>query len=73
MRPITPAETEAWRFYLNLHRGACRPARAMFRALHAGATPSEVLLEFVQATGLSNRAAERLEGVLQALAKEVEG
>jgi hypothetical protein len=70
MRPITPAETEAWRFYLNLHRDAWRPARAMFRSLHAGATPSEVLLEFVAVTGLSNRAAERLEGVLQALAKE---
>lgn len=70
MRPITPAETEAWRFYLNLHRDAWRPARAMFRAVHAGAKPSETMLEFVQATGLTSGTAEKLEGVLKALAKE---
>jgi hypothetical protein len=70
MRPITPAETEAWRFYLNLHRDAWRPARAMFRAVHAGAAPSEVMLEFVQTAGLPSGAAERLESVLQALARE---
>lgn len=70
MRPITPAETEAWRFYLDLHRDAWRPARAMFRAVHAGARPSDVMLEFVAATGLTSGAAERLESVLQALAKE---
>lgn len=70
MRPITPAEVDAWSFYLNLHRDAWRPARAMFRAVHAGAAPSAVLLEFVQATGLTSGAAERLEGVLKALAEE---
>lgn len=70
MRPITPAETEAWRLYLNLHRDAWRPAKTAFRAVHAGAAPSEVMLEFVQATGLTSGASERLESVLQALARE---
>lgn len=71
MRPVTPAETEAWRFYLNLHRDAWRPAKAAFRAVHAGATPAAALLQFVAATGISGRQAEQFERVLQALAAEV--
>jgi hypothetical protein len=71
MRPITPAETEAWHFYLNLHRDAWGPARTMFRAVCSqAASPSEALLAFVSATGLTSGAAERLEGLLQALAED---
>ncbi|HTI01220.1 MAG TPA: hypothetical protein VL752_09780 [Acidisoma sp.] len=71
MRPITPAETDAWRFYLNLHRDAWRPARAMFRAVCSqSASPGEALLAFVAASGLPSGAATTLEAILQALAKE---
>lgn len=71
MRLITPAETDAWRFYLNLHRDAWRPAKAMFRAVHAGAPPADALLAFVAATGVTGRQAQELERVLAALADEV--
>jgi hypothetical protein len=70
MQPISPAETEGWGFYLNLHRDAWLPARAMFRAVHAGAAPSEVMLKFVQATGVNGRMAKQLEDILEALAGE---
>lgn len=70
MRPITPAEVDAWRFYLGLHRHAWRPARAMFRAVHAGAAVSDALLEFTMATGIVGSQVQMLERVLLKLAGE---
>lgn len=73
MRTITPAETDAWRFYLGLHRDAWRPARAMLRAAHAGAPVTEALLEFSIATGITGRRAQELERVLRELSREAGG
>jgi hypothetical protein len=71
-RPITPAETAAWRFFLNLHRDHWRGARVAFRQVHIGMAPSEAMLGFVADTGMADPAIlAGLEAVLRDLAAEV--
>lgn len=70
MRPVTPAETAAWRFYLSLHRDHWRAARMAFRRVCAGEAPSIALIAFVAASGISDqRAVAETEAVLQGLAE----
>ena len=72
MRPITPAEREAWAFYLTLHRGYWQSARAMFRRACQGDDQASNLLQFVSETGLDDAAVIiHLEQVLRDLAAEL--
>ena len=72
MRPVTPAETVAWRLYLSLHRDHWRPARAMFRRVHSGTAATPAVLGFVSETGITDIAVlDELESVLRNLAAEV--
>jgi hypothetical protein len=71
MRPVTPAEIVAWRFYLSLHRDHWRAAKAMFRGACAGEEQGANLLRFVADTGLDDGAVVvHLEDVLRDLASE---
>ena len=71
MRPLTPAETEAWRFYLSLHTTHWRPARHMFRRASQGEKPEANLIQFVADTGVTDVALlAGLEAVLKDLAAE---
>ena len=71
LRPITAAETEAWRFYLALHSTHWRPARHMFRRACQGVEPRTNLLHFVSDTGIDDPAVIAcLEDVLKDLAAE---
>ena len=72
MRPVTPAETAAWRFYLALHRDHWRAARAMFRRVHSGTAATPAVLGFVSETGITDMVVlDELEAVLRDLAKDV--
>jgi hypothetical protein len=69
MRPITPAETAAWRLFLELPSAYWRDARIMFRRVHNGMGPFDALAQFVGSAGVDDRAVvERLERVLRDLA-----
>ena len=72
MQPLTPAETEAWRFYLRLPTTHWRAAREMFRRTCQGERPGPNLLRFVAETGVTDTAVmAKLEAVLRDLAAEV--
>ncbi|MCB8877605.1 hypothetical protein [Acidisoma silvae] len=71
MRPVTPAEREAWAVFLSLHRDHWRPARTMFRNVFSGVAPAEALLGFQVATCINDQdVTRRLEAVLVGLEKE---
>ncbi len=73
MRPITPAEMVAWKFFLTMPRDQWRDARIMFRRVHNGTAPSDALIQFAGSTGLDDTdMVGRLEAVLEALAEERE-
>ena len=70
-RPVTPAETAAWRFYLNLNSNQWRAARVMFRRTCQGENHGAALLRFVAESGLNDTAVVvRLEILLRDLALE---
>lgn len=54
MRPVTPAETTAWRLCLSLHRDHWRAARKAFRRVCAGTSPAEAIIVFVGESGVSD-------------------
>ena len=71
MRPITPAETKGWGFYLALHRDHWRAGRHMFRRACQGEEPAVNLFWFIADTGLDDAAVVvYLEEVLKDLAEE---
>ena len=71
LRPTTPAEKEAWQFYLALHSTHWRAARAMFRRACKGEELGANLLRFVADSGLDDAVVlVHLEQVLRDLAGE---
>ena len=71
MRPVTPAETAAWRAYLALHRDQWRAARTMFRSVYRGTSATAAVLAFVSETGITDVATlAELERALTELAAE---
>ena len=71
MRPVTSAETAAWRFYLGLHRDYWPAARTMFRLTCEGEDHGAALLRFIVETGLNDSVVVvHLETVLRNLAVE---
>jgi hypothetical protein len=71
MRPITPEQQAAWKFFLALPRRQWAGARIAFRRVHVGTSPSEAMLGFVADTGLNDQAMlAQLEAVLRDLAGE---
>jgi hypothetical protein len=56
MRPITPAEMVAWKFFLTMPRDQWRDARIMFRRVHNGTAPSDALIQLVASTGIDDAA-----------------
>jgi hypothetical protein len=72
MRPLTPAETAAWGFYLRLDRTQWRHARVLFRRACQGVEPGSNLRRFVAQTGLVEAVVTvHLEEILRDLAAEV--
>ena len=71
MRPVTPAETAGWKFFLSLPRESWRGARIVFRRVHTGIPPGQAILGFVADTGVTDPALlAELEAVLEDLAAE---
>ena len=71
MRPVTPAETAAWKAYLGLPQPHWRAARALFRRVHYGTSPAEALLGFTADAGVTDPdTLAALETALRALAGE---
>jgi hypothetical protein len=71
MRPITPAETAAWKLFLTLPRSQWTAAKKMFRLIHTGTSPDEAMLGFVSDTGITDPAVlAELEKVVRDLAEE---
>ena len=74
MRPVTRAETAAWRAYLALHRDHWRAARTMFRGVYSGTSATAAVLKFVSETGITDVATlVELERTLRDLVKEAGG
>ena len=73
MRPITPAEQDAWSVYLRLHRDLWRPARDMFRRAYIGVQPGINILAVVSESGETDpEVLAQLEAALKGLALEGE-
>lgn len=72
MRPVTPAETAASRFYLGLHRDHWRAARIVFRQVCAGIPANNALIAFVATAGpIEPETVEGMEAVLSAISREM--
>jgi hypothetical protein len=71
MRPITPAETAAWKLFLTLPRGQWTAARKMFRRVHTGTLPGGAVQGFVSDTGITDTGLlAELEKAVRDLAEE---